>query len=81
MHYWYGVHLAKDDKDGTWSVNKLLGENKGYNENINDTIESVLRTDEMIFTPTKKDETKITLGSLRHNTLNHIFFCGDCNQE
>ena len=43
---------------------------------------SAFRTDEdMNFKSTRKDKTKVTIGSLRHHEPINIPFCGDCNHN
>ena len=46
MHYWHGAYLSKDDKKITWSNQNIIREIRGYNENIENTIESALMTND-----------------------------------
>ena len=78
MHYWHGTHLAKDTKHVTWNKHKILGKTKGYNENMDKILDSAFKTNEkMNFKSTRKDKTRVVIGSLRYHEPINIPFCED----
>ena len=55
MHYWHGAYLSKDDKKIIWNNDNIIHKTKGYNEDIENTIDSALVTN---------DEVEVTIDSI-----------------
>ena len=96
MHYWHRAYLSKDDKKMTWNNDNIIQEIKGYNENIEDTIDSALMTNDEIeetidsalisdelkdFIPSRKAKAPVILGEIRHHEPVTLPVCGDCDPD
>ena len=81
MHYWYGDHLSKNEKKFTWNVKNIIGRTSGYNENVEDDINSdLIHDEETHLIHTIKEKTPVTLGKLRHHEPVALPFVMTVNQ-
>ena len=94
MPYWRGVYLRKDDKKIVWNNKNINRKIEGYNENIENIIDSVLVTNDEIeesidsilmsdevkgFITSKKAKATAILGEIRQHEPITLPFCGDCD--
>ena len=81
IYKWNSTYLGKQ-KHLAWDVNTLISQhNKMYQPMVEPIDQALTTGKETTFTPTRRERTKLFLGSIRHHEPVRIPFCADYDPD
>ena len=82
MHYWYGSHLAKENKNIPRGMDTLMSSKRGMCTTVDfKDKDELINKNDSTFKPTRKTRYKVSLGNIKHHEPVELPFCSICKDE